>query len=198
MPSPRVRALLMSVALAAMLTACASRPTIRTDGDPSVNVASFKTFGFYDSVSTDKNQYTSMLSTRLKDATKRELEKRGFTYTSSGAALLVNFHVNIENQTDVRSTPSTGVGVGRGGYYGYRAGMYGGWAGYPQEVETVHYQTGTLSIDLVDDSKKQLVWQGVAQGRINKKALDNPAAAIERVVGEIFAKFPVAATTTAQ
>lgn len=173
---------------AAMLAACASGPTIRADADPGVNLASYKTFGFFEQVSTDKASYDTILSTRLKDATRRELEKRGYRYVESDPDLLVNFNVNVMNKTDVRSTPSASAG-----FYGYRAGMYGAWAGYPQDVETVHYQEGTLSIDLVDAKKRQLVWQGVAQGRVNKEAVQNPGPAIDKVVTDIFAKYPVGA-----
>ena len=61
----------------------------------------------------------------------------------------------------------------------------------------MHYQEGTLSIDLVDAAKKSLVWQGVAQGRIDKKKAENPGPAIDTVVADIFAKFPVPATDAA-
>lgn len=72
--------------------------------------------------------------------------------------------------------------------------MYGVWGGYPQDIQTVHYQEGTLTIDLVDAAKKQLVWQGVAQGRIHKKAVQNPGPAIDKAVTDIFAKFPIPAS----
>ncbi|HEY6641900.1 DUF4136 domain-containing protein [Povalibacter sp.] len=181
------------MAMAAGLAACASGPTIRADADPTVNLSSYKTFGFYEKVSTDRSAYTTLISTRLKEATRTELTKRGYTFTETNPQLLANFNLNIENRQDVQSTPSAGVGVGMGGYYGYRSGMYGVWGGYPQDVETVHYQVGTLAIDLVDAAKKQLVWQGTAEGRINKKAIENPGPAIDSVVGEIFAKYPVPA-----
>jgi Domain of unknown function (DUF4136) len=172
--------------LTLLLAACAaSGPTIRTDADPSANLAAYKTFGYFDHVSTDKSAYTTIISTRLKEATRREMEKRGYTYVESNPDLLVNFNINIQNKTDVRSTPSASAG-----FYGYRAGMYGAWAGYPQDVETYHYQEGTLSIDLVDSKKQQLVWQGIAQGKINKEAVENPGPAVDKVVGDIFAKFP--------
>lgn len=173
-------------ALSLTLAACESRPTIRADGDPTANLSNYQTFGYFDRVSTDKNQYTTLVTTRLKDSTKRELEQRGFKYVESNPQLLVNFNVNIQNKTDVRSTPSAGYG-----YYGYRAGMYGAWAGYPQDIQTVHYQDGTLSVDLVDAAKQQLVWQGVAEGRIQKEAVENPGPAIDRVITEIFTKFPI-------
>lgn len=177
---------LLATTFAIGLTACSTGPAIRTDADPGANLNSYKTFGFYDRLATDRNSYTTLVSTRLKDATRRELEKRGYQYAQN-PQLLVNFNVNVENRQDVRSTPAAG-------YYGYRTGMYGVWGGYPQDIQTVHYQQGTLTIDLVDAAKKQLVWQGVAQGRIHKKAVQNPGPAIDKAVTEIFAKFPIPAS----
>jgi len=182
-----------ALTLMGALGGCSSGPTIRADADPTANLSSYKTFGFFEKVSTDKSQYTTLVSTRLKEATKNEMTRRGYTYVESNPQLLANFNVNVENRQDVQSTPSAGVGVGYGGYYGYRAGMYGVWGGYPQDIQTVHYQVGTLSIDLVDSAKQQLVWQGTAQGRLNKKSIENPGPAIDTVVGEIFAKYPVPA-----
>jgi hypothetical protein len=180
-------AVLATIACAVVLTACTTGPEIRADGDPSVNLSDYKTFGFFEHVATDKNAYTTIISSRLKDSTRRELEKRGYQYQQSNPQLLVNFATNVQNRTDVQSVPTAGMG----GFYGYRAGMYGAWAGYPQEIETVHYQEGTLNIDLVDAARRKLVWQGVAQGRISKKSIENPGAAIDAVVADIFAKFPV-------
>lgn len=177
--------------LVAGLSACSSGPTIRADADPSANLSAYKTFGFFDQVSTDKMNYGTIASQRLKQATRNELTRRGYAYSDSGPQLLVNFNINLENRSDVRSEP--GVGVGYGGYYGYRAGMYGVWGGYPQNVETVHYQVGTLTIDMVDSARKQLVWQGTAQGRVDKQAVENPGPAIDKAVADIFEKFPVPA-----
>jgi hypothetical protein len=177
--------LLAASALSAILAACASGPTIRADGDPSVNLATYKTFGFFDQLATDKSKYSTMLTTRLKDSTRRELQRRGYQ-ESEQPQLLVNFNTNVENRTDVQSTPSASAG-----FYGYRAGMYGAWGGYPQDVHTTHYQEGTLAIDLVDAVKKQLVWQGVAQARITKSMRENPSEAIDSVVTDIFEKYPV-------
>jgi uncharacterized protein DUF4136 len=179
------------VTLTLLASGCTSGPQIRADSDPSVNLGSYKTFAFFDPLATDKGQYGTMLTSRLKSSTQRELERRGLQQTSTSPQLLVNFNVNIQNRTDVESAPTAG-------FYGYRAGMYGMWAGYPQDVRTTHYQQGTLAIDLVDATKRQLVWQGVAEGRIHKSALEDPSAAIDKTVGEIFTKYPVAAPPAPQ
>lgn len=185
------RAAIFVVTLSAIVVAgCASGPQVRTDADPSVNLASYKTFGFFDNLATDKSQYTTMLTSRLKAATQREMEKRGYRLATSNPELLINFNVNVADRTKVESTPSMG------GYYGYRRGMYGMWGGYPQDVHTTNYQEGTLAIDLVDAAKKQLVWHGVAQGKISSKARENPGPAIDNVVTQIFAKHPVPAQTS--
>lgn len=178
---------LFLVALAIGLAACASGPDIRVDGDPDANIPGYRTFGFYSPLVTDKAGYSTILSARLKDATRRELEKHGYTYTDNDPELLVNFNLNVTDKSEVYSTPSMGVGYG---YYGYRTGMYGAWSGYPRDIETRNYRQGTLSIDVVDAARKALVWQGVAEGRITKKMRENPGAAVDAAIAEILAGFP--------
>jgi Domain of unknown function (DUF4136) len=187
MRATKVATPLIIIALS-LVAACESGPQIRVDGDPSANLSSYKTFGFFSQVETDKSKYTTMISTRLKDATRRELQNRGYQ-EAENPQLLVNFNTNVENRTDVQSTPSASAG-----FYGYRAGAYGMWAGYPQDVQTTHYQEGTLAIDLVDAAKKQLVWQGVAQARITKSMRENPTEALDSIVADIFEKYPVPST----
>lgn len=177
----------LAIGAALALAACSSGPSIRVDGDPAANIPGFRSFGFFSPLATDKAGYSTILTSRLKEASRRELEKHGYTYSDSSPELLVNFNVNIVDKTQITSSPSTSVGYG---YYGYRSGMYGAWSGYPQDIQTTNYRQGTLSIDVVDAAKKALVWQGVAEARITKKMRDNPGAAADSVVTEILAGFP--------
>ena len=88
----------------------------------------------------------------------------------------------------MRSSPSMSYGAG---YYGYRGGMYGGgWYGGGTEVETVRYKVGTANIDVVDASKRQLVWEGIAEGKLTDKVMKDPRGAVNLVVTEIFKQFP--------
>jgi len=68
----------------------------------------------------------------------------------------------------------------------YAAGPIGG-----TEVETVRYKQGTANIDVVDAAKKQLVWEGIAEGKITDKMMKNPQATIDGVITEMFAQYPV-------
>ena len=49
---------------------------------------------------------------------------------------------------------------------------------------------GTLNVDLIDAQRKQLVWEGVAKGRVTQKDQTDRQAALRAAVTEIFSKFP--------
>ena len=138
---------------------------------------------------TDRDGVETPLSGYFKEATRREMDARGYQFVESGGAdLMVNFGANASEKVDVRSTPSS-VGVGYGGYYGYRGGMYGAsWS--TSNVETVRYQVGTANIDVVDAQRKQLIWEGLVEGKLTKKMMADPRAAVNAVVTEIFKQFP--------
>ena len=56
---------------------------------------------------------------------------------------------------------------------------------------------GTLTLDLVDRMKNELVWSGSAVRTLNAKILDQPRPAIDQAVNLIFAKLPVGAVPAA-
>ena len=178
----------LGVALLSLLGGCASGPQIHVDGDPAVNVAAYRSFGFFEPLATDTAGYSTLLSARLKEATRRQLEARGFVYDEANPGLRINFNVNVVEKSEIRSNPSVTAGFG---YYGYRYGMYGAWTGYPYDIETTNYRQGTLVIDVVDATRKALVWQGVAEGRITQQVRDNPARAVDAAVAQILASFPM-------
>ena len=68
--------------------------------------------------------------------------------------------------------------------------MYGGWAGYPPEIESRNYRQGTLSIDVVDAARKALVWQGIAEARVTTKMRENPGQTLDTIVTEVLETFP--------
>lgn len=170
----------------AALAACASGPEIRSDMNPSARFSEYTTFAFFSPLATDKAGYESVLTGRLKDATRRAMEAKGYVYFEANPDLLLNFYANIQDKQEIH-TYSTGPAVGYG-YYGYRYGYYGAWGG--TEVQTVNYKQGTLTIDLVDAKQKVLAWNGTAEGRVSKEARQNPGPAIDAVVAEIMAPLP--------
>jgi hypothetical protein len=174
-----------AVLLCICVVSCATHPTVRTDRDPRVDLTAYHTFAFFEPLTTDRKGYSTLLSARLRDATHREMQKRGFRYDPAQPDLLVNFNVNIKERQELRAMP-------RYGYFGYRDGLYDPWPDYSYDFYTVTYSEGTLVIDLVDAARKQLVWQGLATGRITDKVLHSPDQAVDKAVSEIFAQFPAA------
>ena len=188
LPVSRLSVLVLTAA--ALLSACASGPTIRSNADPSADFNRYTTYGFIDEVTGKPAQYTSFALQYLNGAISHEMELRGYK-KAQDPQLLVNVNVATNDKLSVTQSPSTTAGY-YGGYYGYRGGMYGWGAGvgYGTETNVQQYTEGTLNIDVVDAAQKKLLWEGVAIGRIKEKSLENPKPAIEKVVAQVFEKYP--------
>lgn len=185
---------ILTIAALLIITGCASGPDYRADFDRSADFGAYETYAFMDELGTDKAGYRSLITQHFKDAIRREMDALGYTYSESDPDLLVNFAATAREKTEVRSRPSSSMtmGVGYGGYYGYRAGMYGTYPMYRNEVETVNYKVGTANIDVIDADRMQLVWEGLAEGRLRDEALENPKPAIDNLVTELFKRYPTA------
>jgi hypothetical protein len=187
--SRNLRALILAGTAALALGACAttSGPTVRIDADPTANMASYGTYSFFEPFGTDRSGAATPLGNTVKQALRREMDVRGLRYVESGGDLLVNAAVKSSDKTDVSTMPTMDP------YFGYRGGRYNPWVGYSQETIVRQYTEGTLTIDLVDRARKQLVWSGAAFGRVTDKVRNNPQGAVDTAVREIFARYPKAA-----
>jgi len=185
MPVPVTRALrtLSVAALMLLLAACASGPRLFVNSDPGAAFATYKTYDFIKPLDTDHDNYSSILSQYLRTSAARELEARGYRQ-SDHPDLLVNFHVQTQEKIQGTSSPAYPFG----GYYGYRSGNYGVWGGYEDYV--TQYTEGTLTVDIVDAARKQLVWEGTAVGRVTDKDRANLQPVIGGVVNQLFGKYP--------
>ncbi len=170
------------------LTACSSGPNVRSDQAANINFSQYQTFAFVSELATDRAGYTTLVTQHFKDAITAELTARGYRYDESQPQLLVNFNSNVANRSEIRSVPTTNFHYG---YYHYRRGaIYGGFPVYGSDVSTVHYKVGTVNIDLVDAAKRQLVWEGIAEGSLSQRDLEQPRQAAARTVALIFDQFP--------
>lgn len=191
MKSTLVKALVLGLAL--VMAGCASQPRISSQARPNTDFASYKSYAWVSPLATDKAGYSTIITSHFKAAVQSQMAARGYTLDTNNPDLLVNFFSNIENRTDTYSSPSMNMG-----YYGYRGG-YAYGLGFPMfggGVETRNYKVGTVSIDLVDAKRKELVWEGALEGTLSSKAMQNPGAAIQSAVGQIYSKFPVQSSAT--
>ena len=179
-------ALALTAALFAAGCATTSGPKTRIDYDRSADFSVYRTYGFPKETGTDRGGYSTLVTSYLKSAMSAQMEARGYKYSEEHPDLLVNFFMNTRERTEIRPDARASVGYG---YYGYRYGLYSAWPLYDQD-RTVTYKVGTLNIDIVDAEKKQLVWEGVAEGRVSEEELQNPKVAINAVVTELMRQYP--------
>lgn len=178
----RILHLLLTVIAAALLAGCATGPRIFANEDPAAEFNRYRTYDFASPLGTDRAEYSSLLTEYLRQATARELEARGYT-RARNPDLLINFYVNTRER--IRSTSTMAPGYG---YYGYRRGYYGVWGGY--ETTVTQYTEGTLTIDVVDRARNQLVWEGTAVGRTREEDRENLKGAVDEVVALVFMEYP--------
>jgi hypothetical protein len=112
-----------------------------------------------------------------------QLNRRGLVRADGVRAdLLVHYHAAITDRVEVASRPGS-----------YRECLT------PDCRPTVKtYDAGTLVIDIVDASTRELVWRGWAEHRL-EDMLDDPVLVHRRVqdaVRRVFETFPVAIETT--
>jgi hypothetical protein len=103
------------------------------------------------------------------------MEAKGFGIVNSPqkADLLLHFYTMIKNERSV--VPPT-----------YRVGRWGRrWVAQPGHV--VQYKEGTLGIDMVDRFRKELVWQGIGKGVLDKAA---PQKNLVQSVADVLKDFP--------
>lgn len=167
-----------------MMVIAASCSTIKvsSDFDKEAGFAAYKTYAFTQEALT--LPINELNRGRLIKAVENELSLKGFT-KSDKPDVLIDLKIKAEEMQTATATNTGGYGAG----YGYRWG--GGFS-----TTTINYDKyidGTLFIDMIDESKKQLVWQGrgtktLDENASQQKREDN----INYAVKQIFMKYPPA------
>jgi hypothetical protein len=183
----RLAVIVAGLAAVAVAGCATLGPRIRVDYDRAVDFASFRSYGYPAELGTDRGGYSTLITGYFRRAVDREMQSRGYHYSATDPDLLVNFFARVRDVTDVRSVPTVSVGYG---YYGYRYGLYGAWPLYANDIATVHYKIGTANIDIVDARRKQLIWEGVAEGKLTENVMRDPQSAISSVVADLFTRYP--------
>lgn len=177
---------LVALGLAALgFAGCQTRPEIHTQAAPDVNFAGYHTYGFIAKPSTDRAGYTTLTTRSIETSVNREMQARGYTLADN-PDLIINFSVATKDKIEGSTGPDFALGYGRG-----RWGWGWGVGGYYNDIRTV--TEGSLTVDVVDHGRNELVWSGTAVGQIGKKELDNPNPAIDAGVTEIFRRYPIKA-----
>jgi hypothetical protein len=186
---PKRPPLLLAISLLSLLltAGCASGPSVRHNTDASTDFSRFETFAFVDPLSTDRAGYQSLVSQQLVASAERELVARGLRRTDAAPDLLVNFNVQLDQRLRVTQGPPT---FHSRHFNSHRRGFYSTWPTY-QQTEIRQYTKGTVGVDVIDASRRQLVWEGFALGRVTQRTLDDVGPVLDAAVADIFRAFPL-------
>lgn len=163
--------------LVGVLAGCASAPQPRIEAPPATVLSGYHTFGFHDSLPMEQDgSYPGRVNARLRESTRAELERHGFVYSEHNPDLKVNFDVQVRERQELRRVATSH------GIFVRRAGL--------QDYDLVPYRQGTVSIDLVDNRLKSVIWQGAAMGRADSGLSGRRGPDVDEAVRQIFVGFP--------
>lgn len=164
---------LVCMLLGALLFTSCNAVSVASDYDRSANFANYKTYTFHQK-GLDKLSINDLDKRRIIDALNKEMTAKGFTKVDSDADLVINVLASSSQEISIDND-----------YYGPYG--YGYWGGrYPYVSE---YTAGKVIVDIVDDKRNILVWQGVGSG-LNLSKIEAKSEKIPQAINEILAKFP--------
>ena len=171
--------------------ACSSLK-VATDFDPNADFTKIRSYAWLDErsgVEGDRNDVSSLLDQRIRRAIDAELLGKGLAISDRESAdVLVSYHLGVEKKLDV-NTIHTGHGYGAGWHGGY--GRYGAYGGGRTETYVSEYEEGTFLVDLIEPSKKELIWRGSGQARVNRSSSpEDRKKRIREVVEKVLAAYP--------
>lgn len=168
---------LLSLTLLLVLGACSSIK-VDADYDSKVDFSQYKTYAFQKS-GIDKVEISDLDKRRILRAIDTQMQAKGYT-KSETPDLLVNIFTKERERVDVNQY-NAGWGYGWG--WGWNPYMWGGRTYVSTTTE------GTLYIDLIDASKKELIWQGKGSGYL-EQSREKKEERINEFVSKVLAQFP--------
>ncbi|RLD33847.1 MAG: hypothetical protein DRI72_04170 [Bacteroidetes bacterium] len=164
--------------------------------DHKADFDTYKTFGLLNWDPQNDKVISPQTKKYILLSIKDELEARGYTYEENGADLQVSVFAIVQQETNYAAYSDhyagyygpigVGVGVGSGGV---GVGVVGyGFGTYPYTIYKNDYEVGTVVIDLLDNSKKIIVWQGVASGRLSRE--EATEGSVRQSLRKLFSDFP--------
>ena len=181
------------------VAACATKPPEPVvDFAPDYDFGQPKTIGFYalsgEVTGNNPTELTDFQRDRIDAALKAALEAKGFTFVdrTADADLLLSWHLNLMDKTDVKThnSPSYGATVGYSRYNRYA--MYNCYNCMNQtDVRVSQYTQGTFIIDMIDPDENASIWRSVTQSKLKEETIRDQAA-LDSAAVRVLAAFPAA------
>ena len=169
------------IAAASALAGYAASPiTVSTKADPDADFSRYRSYAWTDIREVrDPN-----VKKRLAAAVDRQLQTKGLVRKDESADLNVTMHPRLSKEYTVDP-------YDKGWDYGW-----GTWATSIGDLSTgadaaKPVSVGTLIVDLVDPSTRQLVWRGIATSPFDSEAsIEQRRKLLDEVMKKLFAGFP--------
>jgi Domain of unknown function (DUF4136) len=160
-----------------VLASCSS-VRVNSDYDKNASFDGYKTYAYHKS-GIDKVEISDLDKKRILRSIDEVMTAKGLT-KSDNPDLMINFFTKEREQVDVNQF-NAGWGYGWG--WGWNPWMWGG------NTSVYRYTEGTLTIDFIDNKKKELVWQGMGEGVLTKCA-EKKDENIKEFVTKILEQYP--------
>jgi hypothetical protein len=170
-------------------SACSSGLTVRSDEDPSANFSQYQTFNFFDPMGIEGGYNSAIFGELFREAITREMSERGYR-KADNPDLMINVTIRSDDKISMRTYTSPYMS---GAYYGRPGGaQYGSALGVGVGVSSRATKTTEASvfIDLVDNEKDRVSWQGVAVVDVTDKVAQQLRDATFTAVNAVFDKYP--------
>jgi hypothetical protein len=167
--------IIYALLLSLLLVSCGA--TVGVDYDKQTDFTQYKSYNYFTTIKSGLNKLDDK---RIMQATDSLLQSRGFI-KSENPQIRINFFAK-ENISNSRNTIGIGLGGG-GGNIG--VGVSGG---IPIGGKVVNQE---LTIDFIDASKDDLIWQAVIDGEYKEKASpEQKEAHYYSVLQKALSKYP--------
>ena len=153
---------------------------VTSDYDSKVNFKSYKTFAFY-KPEIDRAKISDLDKKRILRAIEVALLEKGFTKSNTPDMLVGIFAKSREKVNINQNQNNQG--------FGWR---WNPWMmnGLNSNIQVSQFSEGTLFIDFIDTTKKELIWQGVGSGALKTQNREKKEIRIKEFVAEIMTQFP--------
>ena len=173
----------------ALLSACSSGLTVRSEIDPNADFRQFKTFNFFEPMGIEAGYNSPIFGEHYRAAIGGEMKRRSYQL-SDEPDLLINVTIRTDDKVRMRSYTSPYMS---GGYYNRPGGAYGGSAigmGVSTGSRATMTTEASVFIDFVDFKQHRVVWQGVTVIDANSKVAAQLRDAIFTSVNKVLAEYP--------
>ncbi len=167
---------LLSLILIMTFTSC-STVRVASDYDKQASFDTYKSFAFY-KPGIDKAEISDLDKKRILRAIEADMTTKGFVKSSEPDLLVSIFTKTKENVNVYQNNFGWGYG------WGWNPWFWG--TGFNTVSRTTE---GTLYIDLIDASKKELIWQGMGTAALTKN-VQKKQEKMNEIVAAILKKYP--------